>query len=128
MLAAAFAATPQPASKPEILAHAEFGPLAISRFGQPPLSTSVLERARVAGLCCLDQPSIGSGLEWIGGNEFVGVSDRGPNDTRPEITGKDGAVLFVLPEFTPGLVRFEWNARGISVREVIPLRDSRGRG
>jgi alkaline phosphatase len=137
VLVAAFLAAPavglldrgrQPASRPEILAQAEFGPVPISAFGQPPLSAAVLDRGRHSGLCCLDQPSIGSGLDWIGGTEFVGVSDRGPNDTRPEITGKDGAVLFVLPEFTPSLVRFDWTARGLTVRKVIPLHDSRGRG
>src|SRR5262245_35426320 len=98
MLVATFLAAPafappdgpsQPPSKPEILAQAEFGPVPISAFGLPAQSAAVLERAMHSGLCCLDQPSIGSGLDWIGGTEFVGVSDRGPNDTRPEITGKE---------------------------------------
>jgi alkaline phosphatase len=128
MLAAAFGVAAQPMPKPEVLAQAEFGPVAISAFGQPPLVAAALDRARQAGLCCLDQPAIGSGLDWIGGSEFVGVSDRGPNETRPEITGKDDAVLFVLPEFTPSLVRFDWAARGLNVRQVIPLHDTRGHG
>ena len=58
---------------------------------------------------------IGSGLFPLGANEYWAVTDRGPN-------GEVGdARTFLVPDFTPTLVRIKVQEPGIVVREAIPV-------
>lgn len=97
-------------------------------FGVPPLTPQAIERARLNGLRYTDRPSFGSGITWVRGDEFVGTTDRGPNDDRLEAVGRANALLFPLPDFTPTLVRFRWRGDRLTPLTYLPLRDTNGRG
>jgi hypothetical protein len=63
---------------------------------------------------------IGSGLFPLGGNEYWTVSDRGPN-------GEVGDLrTFLVPEFTPTLVRIKVQDPNITVLEAIPITNPDG--
>jgi len=58
---------------------------------------------------------IGSGLFALGGNEYWTVTDRGPN-------GEIGDLrTFLVPEFTPTLVRIKVQDPQVRVLEAIPI-------
>jgi len=99
--------------------------LSLSRFGNPECTEASLARAVTHGLKFTDLPSIGSGLARTGENEFVGITDRGPNGTG----GDDDGVhrTFPLPEFCPTIVRFKLLGGKIRITEFIPIRDAQGR-
>ena len=63
---------------------------------------------------------IGSGLFPLGRNEYWTVTDRGPN-------GEVGdARTFIVPEFTPTLVRVRARGTDLQVLETIPLTTPAG--
>ena len=63
---------------------------------------------------------IGSGLFALGGNEYWTVTDRGPN-------GEIGDLrTFIVPEFTPTLVRIRVQDPQIQVLEAIPITTPEG--
>ncbi|QSR26961.1 Tat pathway signal protein [Nocardioides aromaticivorans] len=63
---------------------------------------------------------IGSGLFALGRNEYWTVTDRGPN-------GEVGdARTFVVPEFTPTLVKVRARGNTLQVLETIPLTTPAG--
>lgn len=116
------------AAVPVLIESGRVGPTSLTSFGMPPLSADAIDLARQHGLRYVDRPSFGSGLTWIGGDEFVSTTDRGPNDDRPEVVGRPGAILFPLPAFTPTLIHFVWRDGRIAPLEYFPLHDVRGRG
>ncbi|MET4611142.1 hypothetical protein ABIC28_002123 [Rhodococcus sp. PvR044] len=67
---------------------------------------------------------IGSGIFPIGGNEYWTVTDRGPNG-EVKVDGSDRRT-FVVPEFTPALVRIRVVGDRISVLETLPLTTPAG--
>lgn len=90
-------------------------------MGAQPFPTADLTRAQTNGLKFTDLPSIGSGLVRVGENEFVGISDRGPN-------GEAGKRrTFPLPKFAPYLTRFKLNAGRIEIQKTIILTDTAGK-
>jgi hypothetical protein len=100
--------------------------MTLSRLGNPACSEAVLERARRNGLKFTDLPSLGSGLERAGTNEFWGITDRGPNGRSG---GDEGTArrTFPLPEFCPAILRFKLAGEHIEILQAIPLTDERGR-
>lgn len=63
---------------------------------------------------------IGSGLFALGRNEYWTVTDRGPN-------GEIGdARTFIVPEFTPTLVKVRARGNDLQVLETIPLTTPAG--
>lgn len=67
---------------------------------------------------------IGSGLFHIGGDEYWTVTDRGPNG-EVKVDGSDRRT-FVVPEFTPALVRIRVQGDRITVLETLPLTTPAG--
>ena len=107
---------------------AAIAPLDLTRFGQPALSAASVTEALDHGLRFRDRPSFGSGLTWLGGQQFIGVTDRGPNDDHPAVVGRATGILFPLPRFTPSLVHFAWRGGSIVVSTITPLHGKDGHG
>ncbi len=72
----------------------------------------------------VDLGGIGSGLFHIRGDEYWTVTDRGPNG-EAKVDGSDRRT-FVVPEFTPALVRIRVQGDRIAVLETLPLTTQAG--
>lgn len=105
----------------EVLGRYELPPTQLITLGQQPFTANDLARARTNGLKYADLPSLGSGLVRVGENEFVGISDRGPNGQ----VGK--RRTFPLPKFCPHLTRFKLNAGKIEIQSSLLLTDAAGK-
>jgi len=91
----------------------ELPPTHLRSLGNQPFDLNDLERARRNGLKHEELPSLGSGLVRVGENEFIGISDRGPNG-QVEINGT-ARRTFPLPKFAPHLTRFKLQAGRIEI-------------
>ena len=98
-----FPSTPTADGKSKILLSAALEPLSLTAFGY---TQAQLEAAQKNGLKRTDLPAIGSGLVWLGGMEFMGITDRGPNEDHLSASGAVDGKTFPLPSFTPAMVRF----------------------
>ena len=98
----------------------------LSGFRVPAYPPESLARARRNGLKFDDLPSLGSGLARISTNQFVGITDRGPNGVGGEEESK-GRRTFPLPEFCPAIVKLTVTNSQIRVSGVVPLHDGKGR-
>ncbi len=96
-------------------------PTSLGAMGLQPFTSSDAVQARTNGLKFDNLPSLGSGLARVGENEFVGLSDRGPNG---EVGGRR---TFPLPKFCPFITRFKLNAGRIEIQNTILLTDAQGR-
>lgn len=105
----------------EVLHRYELPPTSLITLGRQPFTTNDLSQARTNGLKYDNLPSLGSGLARVRENEFIGISDRGPNG---EV---DGRRTFPLPKFAPYLTRFKLNAGKIEIINSIILTDSNGK-
>ena len=65
-----------PARGATLLARFELAATSLTNFGY---TQAELDAAEGDGLTVDDQPAIGSGLISLGGNEYLGITDRGPN-------------------------------------------------
>ena len=113
-----FPTTPTSDGKAKILFSAALEPLSLTAFGYTP---SELEASQKNGLKRTDLPAIGSGLVWLGGMEFMGITDRGPNEDHLSASGAVDGKTFPLPSFTPVMVRFTIAGNAIQPLEYIPL-------
>ena len=93
----------------QILHHYTLPPFSLENIG---VSPEELATAVANGLPSPDLPALGSGLQRLGGNYYLGVTDRGPTFTR---TAPSPGRVFVLPNYTPTIVFF----RAIS-GEIVP--------
>ncbi|MGC3959987.1 MAG: esterase-like activity of phytase family protein [Verrucomicrobiota bacterium] len=105
----------------EVLQRFELPPTSLRSLGRQPCNENDFARARTNGLKYDDLPSLGSGLACLGENEFVGISDRGPNGE----VGK--RRTFPLPKFAPYLTRFKLNAGKIEIVNSVVLTDTKGK-
>lgn len=105
----------------DVLQCFELPPTSLSALGRQPFTADDLARARTNGLKYDALPSLGSGLARVGENEFVGISDRGPNGE----VGK--RRTFPLPKFAPHLTRFKLSAGKIEIVNSIVLTDANGK-
>ncbi len=105
----------------ELLQGFELQPTKLSSLGKQSFTPADLTRAQINGLKHDDLPSLGSGLARVGENEFIGVSDRGPNG---EVGNRR---TFPLPKFAPHLTRFKLHAGKIEVQESLVFTDSNGK-
>jgi len=94
----------------------------LAKLGSQPFTDADLKRAKENGLTLADLPSIGSGLAKVGENEFVGITDRGPNGT-VEVKGKEQRT-FPLPKFCPSIVRFKLVEGQVQIVKTILLTGS----
>ena len=73
----------------------------------------------------VDLGGIGSGLFALGHNQYWTVTDRGPNgDVDKNYTGTPAAAgdkSFILPEFTPHLVKIRARGTSLEVLQRIPI-------
>src|SRR5688572_6157993 len=65
----------QEARAAKVLAQHTLAPLSLTYFGQ---TEAELASAQLHGMARTDLPAIGSGLQRLAGNQFLGVTDRGP--------------------------------------------------
>jgi len=114
LLAAGLSAPALAAGSPAVTKSATLPDIALGAFQNAELPGSVSDdRGVLLG-------GIGSGLFALGANEYWTVTDRGPNgeigDTR----------TFIVPEFTPTLVRVKVQDPSIEVLEAIPITTPEG--
>ncbi|WP_318774258.1 esterase-like activity of phytase family protein [Thermus sp.] len=81
----------------------------------PHLREAEVQEALRRGWPVADRPAIGSGLAYLGGGRFLGLTDRGPNGDCP------GGKFFPLPRFAPALVPFRLDEAGRAIRLEAPL-------
>jgi alkaline phosphatase len=89
----------------------------------PHLTPEEVERALRAGWPTETLPSLGSGLAYLGGGRFVGLTDRGPNGDCPDGRGK----WFPLPRFAPALVFLRLEAGALKLDRALPLKNPLGK-
>jgi alkaline phosphatase len=107
--------------KVQLLESFELPPTPLAQLGAQPFTPNDLARARANGLKFDDLPSLGSGLVRVGENEFVGISDRGPNGQMA------GRRTYPLPKFAPHLTRFKLNAGKIEIIQSLVWSDAAGK-
>ncbi len=93
------------------------------------------EPTAMSAMVAVDSPNIGGGLTLGGfsglgaldqtGTSFVTVTDRGPNQDI-KIHGDKGAV-FLLPDYTPSILRLAIDQGQLRVVDRVPLRLPKGR-
>ena len=87
-----------------------------------------LSQARANGLRSTTLPAIGSGLLVLPGGEFMGITDRGPNEDHLDASGKADGKIFPLPDFSPTLVRFRVEGNAVVPQAYTKLTGSQGQG
>jgi Esterase-like activity of phytase len=102
-----------------VLHHYTLVPTSMTALGY---SAEEIADAQARGLTFTDQPSIGSGLQRLQGNFYLGVSDRGPSF----VVGS--ARIFPLPQFTPTIVIFHATRNDLVLDSVLPLVGQSGAG
>ena len=105
----------QEARSAKVLAQHTLAPLSLTYFGQ---TEAELASAQLNGMARTDLPAIGSGLQRLAGNHFLGVTDRGP--AFPRTTPTPGRI-FPMPTFTPHLVFFRASGDELIPQAVMPI-------
>ena len=121
-----FPNTPSDNGQPKLLeTHALTG-LSLASLSNPPYN---LERSSKNGLPHANLVSFGSGIVWGTGNEFYGITDRGPNTDHKNATGETDGKLFPQADFTPTIMRLTLDGTsGLKMLEPIPMVDSASKG
>jgi alkaline phosphatase len=99
----------------KVLHEYALAPFSLGNFGH---SDAELATALANGLPSIDLPAIGSGLQRLAGNNFVGVSDRGPTFTR---TTPSAGRVYPLPAYTPSLVFFQTHSGQIIPHTILRI-------
>ena len=105
----------QNGSPAKVLAMQTLPPLSLLYFGQ---TAEELATAAANGLNRDDLPAIGSGLQRLAGNHYLGITDRGP--AFPRTTPSPGRV-FPMPSYTPHLVFFRAQGDQLVLQALTPL-------
>src|SRR6185436_20128647 len=105
----------QEARSAKVIGHHTLLPLSLTDFGQ---TEAELATAQANGMSRTDLPAIGSGLQRLAGNHFVGVTDRGP--AFPRTTPSPGRI-FPMPTYTPHLVFFRASGGEIVLQSLLPI-------
>jgi hypothetical protein len=99
----------------EVLAEHTLAPLSLLYFG---LTEEELIIAQANGLARTDLPAIGSGLQRLAGNHFVGITDRGPAFAR---SLPSAGRVFPMPSFTPHIAIFQARGGELVPQALIPI-------
>jgi phytase-like protein len=94
-------------------------PTSLEAFGY---SAAELAAAQSLGLTYTNLPATGSGLQWLGDNVYLGVTDRGPSFTI------GSPRFFPLPQFTPTIVLLAAEHAQFTVEAALPLVGTSGNG
>jgi hypothetical protein len=116
----------------KILAEYTLPPYSLEHFGY---TAEELAAAEPSGLIYSDRPAIGSGLQHLQGDWYLGITDRGPNadhfpvdgDCKATSASSDGKI-FTLPQFSPALVMFHAVHDRIIPVNITTLIDGDGMG
>jgi Esterase-like activity of phytase len=112
--------------KPKLLETHSMTGVSVANLANPPYN---LEKATKNGFPNPNLVSFGSAIVWGNGNEFYGITDRGPNGDHKNAAGEVIGKLFPLPEFNPTIMRLALDgASGLKMLETIPLVDAAGKG
>lgn len=126
--------TVAPVHPAKVLGEYTLPPYSLENFGY---TAAELAAAEPNGLTYSDRPAIGSGLQHLRGNWYLGITDRGPNadhfpvDADCVVTPPDAASdgkIFTLPQFAPALVLFQTVDNRIVPSEIMQLLDPTGAG
>jgi hypothetical protein len=120
LLATSTPATAAEGRVAEILHEYTLPPFSLAYFGY---TAEELAAAQANGLTTTDHPAIGSGLQRVAGNNYISVTDRGPNADRA-----DGNKSFPLPQFTPTIALFKAVNNQIIPLDLIPIINDLGQG
>lgn len=108
-----------PTHSAERLHYYTLGPTSLELFGY---SAGEIAAAQALGLAVVDQPAIGSGLQRLHGNHYLGVTDRGANFTVGTMR------FFPLPQFTPTIVLFQAESDALTLEATLPIVGQSGEG
>ncbi|OLV19151.1 Alkaline phosphatase [Deinococcus marmoris] len=108
-----------------VIAEASLPPTDLTALGY---SAAQVARAKANGLPNTALPAIGSGLLVLPNGEFLGITDRGPNEDHLNTAGKADGKVFPLPEFAPTLTRFRVDGKTIVPLGFTRLTDGQGQG
>ncbi|WP_291426581.1 esterase-like activity of phytase family protein [Deinococcus sp.] len=135
LLLAACNTTPKPESiyptmptadgKAKVISQASLPATSITAFGY---TAEQVTKAKTNGLRTTELPAIGSGLLLLPGGDFLGITDRGPNEDHLDATGKADGKIFPLPEFSPTMIRFKVDGSTIKPVSYTKMTDSQGNG
>ena len=120
----AFPQTPAADGKAKVIAVYTLEPTNLTAMGY---SSDALTASQKNGLKRTDLPAIGSGLVWLGGTQFMGITDRGPNEDHTDKDGKADGKTFPLPSFAPTMVRFTLEGNAIKPLEYIAITATNGK-
>jgi len=104
---------------PSLLHEYFLEPTSYDAFGITPEEVA---EALTHGLTTTNQPAMGSGLQRLYDNVFLGVTDRGPNFT------VGSARFFPLPQFTPTIVVFTAVNDQLALQGSMPIVGQSGAG
>ncbi len=123
---ATWPSVPTADGNPRLLGTHALTGLSVANLSNPPYN---LERSSKNGLPNPNLVSFGSGIVWGTGNEFYGITDRGPNSDHKNAAGEVDGKVFPLPEFNPTIMRLALDGTtGLKLLESIPLVDGKGKG
>ncbi len=107
-------------------------PYSMANFG---LTAEQLAIAQANGLLTTEAPSLGSGLERLVGNLYLGLTDRGPGGDHFKVISQNPCVvdpavgdgkIFYLPTFCPSIVAFRAVSGQMLPELIIPKTDRDG--
>lgn len=107
-------------------------PYSMANFGQTPEELAI---AQANGLLTTEAPSLGSGLERLVGNLYLGLTDRGPGGDHFKVISQNPCVvdpavgdgkIFYLPTFAPSIVAYRAVSGRMLPELIIPITDQDG--
>lgn len=111
--------------KVKLLSEAALAPTSMTDMGY---SAEEIAQAKTNGLRVTDLPAVGSGLLMLPSGEFLGITDRGPNEDHLDAAGKADGKIFPLPTFSPTMIRFTVEGNAIKPKQYTKMTDSNGAG
>ncbi|RJF75652.1 esterase-like activity of phytase family protein [Deinococcus cavernae] len=117
--------TPTADGKVKVIAEASLPATSLTAFGY---TAEQVAKAKTNGLRTTDLPAIGSGLLMLPDGDFLGITDRGPNEDHLNAAGKADGKIFPMPEFSPTMIRFKADGSTIKPVSYTKMTDSQGNG
>lgn len=122
---AAYPTTPTADGKVKVIAEASLPATSLTAFGY---TEAQVAQANKNGLRTTTLPAIGSGLTVLPGGDFLGITDRGPNEDHLDASGKADGKIFPMPDFHPTMIRFRLDGSTIKPVSYTKMTDSKGQG
>lgn len=123
--ASTYPTAPTADGKVKVIAEASLPATPLTALGY---TAEQVAQAGASGLRATNLPAIGSGLTLLPGGEFLGITDRGPNEDHLDAAGKADGKVFPMPDFHPTLTRFKVEGTALKPVSYTKLTDSQGQG